>query len=77
MRLLIVNADDFGLSRCVNEGIIEAHRNGIVTSTSLMVNRPGAEHASELVRDCPDLGLGLHFEETAGCEAQHFLHGFS
>lgn len=62
MRLLIVNADDFGLSRGVNRGIIEAHERGIVTSASLMVNRPAAQDAAEAARRHPDLGLGLHVE---------------
>ena len=43
MRYLIVNGDDFGLSPGVSRGIIEAHRHGILTSTSLMVDRPAAE----------------------------------
>jgi predicted glycoside hydrolase/deacetylase ChbG (UPF0249 family) len=62
-RLLIVNADDFGLSRGVNEGIIEAHTHGVVTSVSLMVARAGAEHAAELARRHPALSVGLHFEQ--------------
>lgn len=63
MRLLVVNADDLGLSPGVNEGILEAHANGIVTSTSLMVTRPGAEHAASALGDHPGLSVGLHFEE--------------
>ena len=47
---LIVNADDFGLSRGVNLGIIEAHKNGIVTSTTLMVTMNEVEHALELAK---------------------------
>jgi predicted glycoside hydrolase/deacetylase ChbG (UPF0249 family) len=61
-RLLIVNADDFGLSCGVNDGIIEAHLRGVVTSTSLMVNRPGAEHAANLAREHPSLSVGLHVD---------------
>jgi chitin disaccharide deacetylase len=60
--VLVVNADDFGLSRGVNEGIIEAHLQGIVTSASLMVKQPGAEEASALARQLPTLGVGLHFD---------------
>ena len=44
-RSLIVNADDFGQSRGVNRGVIEAHERGIVTSASLMVRWPAAESA--------------------------------
>src|SRR6266702_3751494 len=58
MRYLIVNADDFGYSRSVNRGILEAHDDGIVRSASLMVERPGAAEA----RARPQLGLGLHVE---------------
>jgi len=61
-RLLIVNADDFGLTEGVNRGIVDAHAGGIVTSASLMVRARGAEHAAELARQNPRLGLGLHFD---------------
>ena len=47
---LIVNADDFGLSKGVNLGIIEAHKNGIVTSTTLMVTMNEVEHALNLAK---------------------------
>lgn len=62
MRLLIVNADDFGCSGGVNRGIVEAHEFGIVTSASLMVNRPAASEAAEYARDHPALSVGLHVE---------------
>ena len=65
-RQLIVNADDFGISRGVNRGIVEAHRKGIVTSASLMANLPSAEDALTRATTCPDLGLGLHLTLTAG-----------
>ncbi len=61
-KLLIVTADDFGISRGVNRGIVQAHREGILTSTSLMVNRPAAEEAADLARECPALSVGLHLE---------------
>jgi chitin disaccharide deacetylase len=63
MRLLVVNADDLGLSPGVSDGIFEAHANGIVTSASLMVNRPGAEHAAAELGAHPKLSVGLHFED--------------
>lgn len=62
VRHLIVNADDFGYSRSVNRGILEAHEDGIVTSASLMVERPGAADAAERARERPRLGVGLHVE---------------
>ncbi|MCC7367481.1 MAG: ChbG/HpnK family deacetylase [Chloroflexi bacterium] len=65
-RQLIVNADDFGISRGVNRGIVEAHRHGLVTSASLMANLPSAEDALTRATTCPDLGLGLHLTLTAG-----------
>jgi hopanoid biosynthesis associated protein HpnK len=65
-RQLVVNADDFGISRGVNRGIIEAHRDGLVTSASLMPNLPAAEDALTRATICPDLGLGLHLTLTAG-----------
>ena len=61
-RRLIVNADDFGLSRGVNRGIILAHERGIVTSASLMVRAPEAEEAAAYARSHPRLSVGLHLD---------------
>lgn len=61
-RWLIVNADDFGLSPGVNEGIVEAHLGGIVTSTTLMVHAPAARQAAALARTVPAMSLGLHVD---------------
>ncbi|HEX2464178.1 MAG TPA: ChbG/HpnK family deacetylase [Thermoanaerobaculia bacterium] len=67
MSLLVVNADDLGVSRGANLGTVRAHREGIVTSASLAVTTPFYEHAVEsCVRACPDLGIGLHFTLTSG-----------
>lgn len=60
MKQLIVNADDFGLSKGINQGIIEAHTKGIVTSTSLMVDSPFANEAKNLLQ-YSNLSIGLHF----------------
>jgi predicted glycoside hydrolase/deacetylase ChbG (UPF0249 family) len=61
-RYLIVNADDFGQSQCVNRGIVKAHRRGIVTSASLMVRWPAASEATAYAREHPSLSLGLHVD---------------
>lgn len=66
MRLMIVNADDFGLSVGVNKGIIRAYRQGIVSSTSMLVNMPAWAHARDLARACPGLAVGLHFNLVSG-----------
>lgn len=63
-RWLIVNADDFGLTAGVNAGIIESHERGIVTSTSLMVDMPGAEDAARLAHRHPALSVGIHVDLT-------------
>ena len=60
--MLIVNADDFGQSRGINEGVIRAHECGIVTSASLMVRWPAAEQAAAYARAHPELSVGLHFD---------------
>lgn len=65
-KILIVNADDFGLSHGTNYGIVEAHRHGIVTSTTAMMNATGIEHAAALSADFPALGVGLHFVLSYG-----------
>jgi len=61
-RLLIVNADDLGLSGGVNVGIAEAHERGIVTSASLMVRQPAAEDGAASARRHPALAIGLHID---------------
>ncbi|HTX52799.1 MAG TPA: ChbG/HpnK family deacetylase [Candidatus Baltobacteraceae bacterium] len=64
---LIVNADDFNLTPGVTRGILDGHRYGIITSTTVMVNLPGLEHSRDLAVDgAPDLGLGLHLNFTLG-----------
>lgn len=64
--LLIVNADDFGLSKGQNYGIIEACRRGVVTSTTALINGEAVEHAAQLSREAPELGVGMHFVLTLG-----------
>ena len=65
-KILIVNADDFGMSKGQNYGIVESYNNGIVTSTTAMVTSPYALHAAELSQKNPGLGVGLHLVLTYG-----------
>ena len=58
----MVNADDFGLSPGVNRGVLRAHVEGIVTSTSLMVRQPAAAEAVRAANEYPRLSLGLHVD---------------
>lgn len=63
---LILNADDFGLTRGVNEGILRAHREGLLTSTTLMANGGAFDNAVELARANPSLGVGVHLVLIGG-----------
>lgn len=66
MRKLIVNADDFGLTEGVNRAVIEGHRNGIITSTTLMANGPAFDSAVAGSLQAPNLGVGVHLNLTQG-----------
>jgi predicted glycoside hydrolase/deacetylase ChbG (UPF0249 family) len=65
-RHLIVNADDFGLTEGVSRGIIRAHRQGIVTSTTFMTNFPWAVELAPMLEEAPNLGVGIHLNLTTG-----------
>lgn len=60
MRQLIVNADDFGFTRDVNQGIVEAHLRGILTSTTLMATGAAFDDAVRLAKATPTLDIGCH-----------------
>jgi len=60
----IFNADDFGISRGVNAAIIQAHKEGILNSTSLMINQKYAGEAIKAAEEMPDLEVGLHINLT-------------
>lgn len=60
MRQLVVNADDFGFTRDVNQGIIEAHRNGILTATTLMSSGRAFDDAVRLAKENSTLDIGVH-----------------
>jgi predicted glycoside hydrolase/deacetylase ChbG (UPF0249 family) len=60
LKSLIVNADDFGFTRDVNQGIVEAHRDGILTATTLMATGAAFDDAVGLARESPSLDIGCH-----------------
>jgi hopanoid biosynthesis associated protein HpnK len=66
---LIVNADDFGRSHSINQAVIRAHREGILTTASLMVNEPASDEAVVFARENPKLGVGLHLSLLCGHSA--------
>jgi len=66
VRNLIVNADDLAWAEGVNRGIAEAHRNGIVTSTTILANGAAFASAVDLVKVTPSLGVGVHLNLSDG-----------
>ena len=72
-RLLIINADDFGRSHASNEATLRTLKEGVVSSTSLMVPCPWALHAMHLLSDHPDISFGVHL--TVICDLVHYRWG--
>ena len=72
-RLLIINADDFGMCNSVNEAIIGALKEGVVCSTSLMVPCPWALQATHFLADHPKIPFGVHL--TVVCDADIYTWG--
>jgi hopanoid biosynthesis associated protein HpnK len=66
LKAVIINADDFGFSAEVNAGVIRAHRDGVLTSASLMVAGRAAAEAACAARDMPGLDVGLHLVVCKG-----------
>ena len=63
---LIINADDFGLTHGVTQAIWDAMKNGVVTSTTMMINTPGTLEAAKIAKENPDLPIGLHINISLG-----------
>ncbi|MCX5807668.1 MAG: ChbG/HpnK family deacetylase [Proteobacteria bacterium] len=63
---LIINADDFGWGRKLTDTIVQCHLQGIVTSTTLMVNMPAAQYAAKRASEVPELSVGVHLNLTEG-----------
>jgi hopanoid biosynthesis associated protein HpnK len=77
LKQLIINADDFGYTSGVNRAIVEAHRNGIVSSTSLMANGAAFQEAVTLALAAPTLDVGCHLNVCEGrplCPAGQVAH---
>ncbi len=68
---VIINADDFGWSAGVSEGILRAHREGVVTSATMACNMPAAAEAVRLLADAPRLGVGVHLNVSQGPPLSH------
>ena len=66
IKRLIINADDFGFSRTVTDGILHAHQAGILTSTTLMATMPDCDRAMDLAQSNPSLGVVIHLCLTQG-----------
>jgi chitin disaccharide deacetylase len=66
LKRLIINADDFGFTNDVNAGIVQGHREGILTSTTLMANGNAFEDAVRLARETPSLDIGCHLVLVQG-----------
>jgi hopanoid biosynthesis associated protein HpnK len=69
VRRLIINADDFGRSSSINQAVIRAHREGVLTTASLMVNEPECAEAVARAKENPRLGVGLHLALLCGRSA--------
>lgn len=72
-RLLIVNADDFGLCHAINDAILRSLAEGVVSSTTLMAPCPWALHALHLLKANPAISFGVHL--TVVCETAHYRWG--
>jgi predicted glycoside hydrolase/deacetylase ChbG (UPF0249 family) len=72
-RLLIINADDFGMCNSINEAIFRTLKEGVVRSTSLMIPCPWALHAINFLKDHPDIPFGVHL--TAICDSDNYSWG--
>lgn len=63
---MIINADDFGLSDSVNEAVLRAHKQGVLTSTTIMTNMEAAKEAVKIAKGLPRLGVGVHLNLSKG-----------
>src|SRR5207244_2068267 len=72
-RLLIINADDFGMCHAINEATLRTLKEGVVSSTSLMAPCPWSPHAMQLLEENPDIPFGAHL--TVICDFTNYRWG--
>jgi hopanoid biosynthesis associated protein HpnK len=65
-RIIVINADDFGLSEGINRGIVQAHTDGVLTSATIMTNMPAAKQAVKMAKQLRTLGVGVHLNLSEG-----------
>jgi len=75
LKKLVVNADDFGFTRDVNSGIVAAHREGILTATTLMANGSAFDDAVRLALEVPSLDVGVHLVLVGKAPYPHTVGG--
>lgn len=63
---VIINADDFGYTKAVTKGIIKGYHEGIIRSTTALCNMDDLEYGHSLLKDCPNLAVGVHLTLTLG-----------
>jgi hypothetical protein len=72
-RVLIINADDFGMYHAINAAVVQSIEDGIASSCSLMVPCPWALHAMQLLYERPEIPFGIHL--TLVCDTNHYAGG--
>lgn len=72
----VFHGDDFGLNHSFNAGIVQAHKNGLLRSTSYRVDGTAFHEAVELARDLPNLGQGVHLNLVEGKEEGRYRTNF-
>ena len=78
-RKIVFVADDLGLSAEVNDAVVHAHRQGVLSGASLMMGQPGTEDAVSRARECPELEVGwhLHLADSQPCSRERWPWGSS
>ena len=66
MKSIIVTADDLGLDPSINDGIVEAYKNGLVTCSALLMNAPSTDEGIVIAKDNPGLEVGIHLSIVEG-----------
>ena len=65
---MVINTDDFGMCHAINDAALRTLRDGVATSTTLMVPCPWAPHAMHVLRENPDIAFGVHLTATTNAD---------